>query len=215
MDKFTILRHCDHPLRLIRGHYLENFRDLLCDWERSSVLSINNALKQVGRTPLCRSNRRTFRILQAIDRQIDNLKYAGGPNLTNEQVKVNAYRYILSSPYDKRFGELTPDLLCRKLQDSGVSKTDLQVQSYETILRGWNAMTYRLSKTKGDKNYVLLPVKSISLTQDSNGEIRILSGDEILRNRNNEKKRSTSTVNLSPSTEKKTMQTARFPKRSL
>lgn len=200
---------------MVREHYLENFRDLLCDWERSSVLNIRNALKQVGRTPLCRSNRQTFRILQTIDRQIANLQYPGGPNLTNEQIKVDTYRYICASPYDKRFGELTPDLLCRRLQDLGVSKTDLPIQSYDVILRGWKAMTYRLSKTKGEKNYVFLPVKSISLTKDSNGEIRIRSGDETLRNRNNEKKRSAFTARFSPSTEKKTMRPVRSPKRSL
>ena len=150
-------------------HYLDNYRDHLERWEREHVTDIDCALERLGATPLRSGGPRTFRILHAIDRMIDNLNYPGGPDLTREQVTTSAYNYIFAAPYDRRFAALTPAELCYRLREAGVSETELQVQSYERILSGERSATYRIVPLKEGKAYALRPVQPFTLTVAPDG----------------------------------------------
>lgn len=154
---------------LVRQRYLDNYRDQLERWERERVTDIVCALDKLGRTPLGKAGNHTFRILHSIERMIDNLTYPGGPDLAHEQVRASTYHYIFAAPYDRRFAALTPEELCYRLREAGVSEQDLPVQSYEQLLSGRSASLYRLVPLSEGKGYAFRPICSCSLSAGPDG----------------------------------------------
>lgn len=168
-ESFMLVLRGSNPLQLLRQHYLDNLHDHMDKWERQSVRDINNELERLGRTPLKAGRSQTFRMLRSLERMIDNLSYPGGPDLKQEQVKVSTYNYIFAAPYDRRFANLTPEELCRRLEEAGVSETELQVQPYENILSGQSSATCRIVPISGGKAYALRPVQPFTLIASPDG----------------------------------------------
>ena len=156
-------------MRLVRLRYLDNYRDQLERWERGRVTDIVCALDKLGRTPLGKAGNHAFRVIRSIERMIDNLAYPGGPDLVHEQVRASTYNYIFAAPYDRRFAALTPEELCYRLREAGVSEMDLQAQSYEQILCGRPASLYRLAPLSGGKGYAFRPICTCSLSVGPDG----------------------------------------------
>lgn len=156
-------------MHLVRQRYLDNYREHLECWERGRVTDIVCALNKLGRTPLGKAGNHAFRVIRSIERMIDNLAYPGGPDLTHEQIRASTYNYIFAAPYDRRFAALTPEELCYRLRESGVSEMDLQAQSYEQILSGQPASLYRLVPLNGDQGYAFRPICTCSLSVGPDG----------------------------------------------
>lgn len=168
-ESFMLLVRGSNPLQLLRQHYLDNLRDHVERWERKSVAEIDNVLEKIGHTPLKAGRTQTFRILRSIERMIDNLSYPGGPDLKQEQIRTSTYNYIFAAPFERRFANLTPQDLCCRLKEAGVSETELQVQPYENILSGQPSATCRIVPLGGGKAYALRPVQPFSLIASPDG----------------------------------------------
>lgn len=156
-------------MHLVRQRYLDNYRDHLECWERGRVTDIVCALNKLGRTPLGRAGNHAFRVIRSIERMIDNLAYPDGPDLAHEQARASTYNYIFAAPYDRRFAALTPEELCYRLREAGVSEMDMQAQSYEQILSGRPASLYRLVPLNEGKGYAFRPICSCSLSVGPDG----------------------------------------------
>ena len=60
--------------------------------------------------------------------------------MSHEKQLLATYKYILSSPFDRKFGGLPPDEICGMLQQNGLSESNLPYQNYEGILQGRETM---------------------------------------------------------------------------
>ena len=64
------------------------------------------------------------------------------------------YRYILSSPFDRKFGGLPPDEICGMFRQNGLSESNLPYQNYEGILQGRETVMYELAARKNGEKYL-------------------------------------------------------------
>lgn len=112
-------------------------------------------LDKLGGTALNYRNRDTLKSLKDIQRKINRLQgYDGCPNMQNEQQLLATFRYILSSPFDEKFGNLNPDNICQLLQQNGLTSRNLYYQNYESILHGWETPMYEMANRQDGTGYL-------------------------------------------------------------
>ena len=94
-------------------------------------------LVRMGSMPIQNKDRHTFKALNSIEKKIKQLQeYEGCPDMSHEKQLLATYKYILSSPFDRKFGGLPPDEICGMLHQNGLSESNLPYQNYEGILQG-------------------------------------------------------------------------------
>lgn len=165
-----------NPVSILRDDYRMNRGNLINKWEAGAINRINVELARLGRTSLNTKERGTFKSLQAVEKQVRRLEgYAGCPDMRNEKLLLDTYKYILSSPFDKRSGNLNPDDLCGLLQQNGVSSSSLPYQNYESILQGRETVLYEPADGINGKKY-LQPTDRVKLNTTPNGYSMELSG---------------------------------------
>ena len=82
--------------------------------------------------------------------------------MSHEKQLLATYKYILSSPFDRKFGGLPPDEICGMLQQNGLSESNLPYQNYEGILQGRETVMYELATGKNGEKY-LQPADQVKL----------------------------------------------------
>ena len=92
--------------------------------------------------------------------------------MSHEKQLLATYKYILSSPFDRKFGGLPPDEICGMLQQNGLSESNLPYQNYEGILQGRETVMYELATGKNGEKY-LQPDRS---GETECGNVRNLNG---------------------------------------
>lgn len=98
-----------NPVAILRDEYLDNRSSLLNKWEVSNLNRIQTELIRIGRMPLQDRDRNTFRCLGSIAKKIKQLQgYEGCPDMSHEKQLLATYRYILSSPFDRKSGDCRP-----------------------------------------------------------------------------------------------------------
>ncbi|WMI93916.1 hypothetical protein BFGS084_01326 [Bacteroides fragilis] len=152
-----------NPVALLRDEYLNNRSSLLNKWETSNLNRIQTELIRIGRIPLQDRDRNTFKGLGSIAKKIKQLQgYEGCPDMSHEKQLLATYRYILSSPFDRKFGGLPPDEICGMLRQNGLSESNLPYQNYEGILQGRETVLYELATRKNGEKY-LRPADQVKL----------------------------------------------------
>lgn len=152
-----------NPVALLRDEYLNSRSDLLNKWETSNLNRIQTELIRIGRTPVQDRDRNTFKSLSGIEKKIRQLQgYEGCPDMSHEKQLLATYRYILSSPFDRKFGGLPPDEICGILRQNGLLESDLPCQNYEGILQGRETVLYELVTRKNGEKY-LQPADQVKL----------------------------------------------------
>ncbi len=152
-----------NPVALLRDEYLNNRSSLLNKWETSNLNRIQTELIRIGRMPLQDRDRNTFKGLGSIAKKIKQLQgYEGCPDMNHEKQLLATYRYILSSPFDRKFGGLPPDEICGMLRQNGLSESNLPYQNYEGILQGRETVLYELATRKNGEKY-LRPADQVKL----------------------------------------------------
>lgn len=135
----------------------------------TTINDINRELTGIGRISLNAKDRETFKMLNGIEKKIKRLEgYNGCPDMKHERMLLAAYRYILSSPFERKFGQLSPDDICGMLQQNGVSASNLPYQNYESILQGREAVTYELA-TRQNGSRFLCPSDHVRLNLTPEG----------------------------------------------
>ena len=158
-----------NPVALLRDEYLNNRSSLLNKWETSNLNRIQTELIRIGRMPLQDRDRNTFKSLGSIAKKIKQLQgYEGCPDMSHEKQLLATYRYILSSPFDRKFGGLPPDEICGMLRQNGLSESNLPYQNYEGILQGRETVTYELAARKNGEKY-LQPADRVKLDAGMTG----------------------------------------------
>ena len=123
-----------NPIAILRDDYRSNRSNLLNKWETSSLNRIQMELVRMGSMPIQNKDRHTFKALNSIEKKIKQLQeYEGCPDMSHEKQLLATYKYILSSPFDRKFGGLPPDEICGMLQQNGLSESNLPYQNYEGI----------------------------------------------------------------------------------
>lgn len=152
-----------NPFSILRDDYRTNRNHLLNNWEIAAINDINKALTDIGRTPLLSGDRKMFKTLSSVEKKIKRLEgYEGAPDMRHENMLLSTYRYILASPFDRKFGTLAPDDLCEMFQQNGLSAANLPYQNYESILQGRETVMYELATRQNGSNY-LCPADHIKL----------------------------------------------------
>ncbi len=165
-----------NPLALLRDDYLNNRSDLLNKWETSNLNRIQMELVRIGKTPVQDKDRNTFKSLNSIEKKIKQLQgYEGCPDMSHEKQLLATYRYILSSPFERKFGGLPPDEICGMLRQNGLSESNLPYQNYEGILQGRETVLYELATGKNGKKY-LQPADRVKLNAGMPGISMDLTG---------------------------------------
>lgn len=158
-----------NPVALLRDEYRANRNDLLNKWEVSNLNRIQTELIRIGRTPVQDKDRNTFKSLNGIEKKIRQLQgYEGCPDMSHEKQLLATYRYILSSPFDRKFGGLPPDEICGILRQNGLSESNLPYQNYEGILQGRETVLYELATRKNGEKY-LRPADQVKLNAGISG----------------------------------------------
>lgn len=158
-----------NPLALLRDEYRANRNDLLNKWEVSNLNRVQTELIRIGRTPVQDKDRNTFKSLNGIEKKIRQLQgYEGCPDMSHEKQLLATYRYILSSPFDRKFGGLPPDEICGMLRQNGLSESNLPYQNYEGILQGRETVLYELANKKNGEKY-LRPADQVKLDAGTQG----------------------------------------------
>lgn len=158
-----------NPIVLLRDDYRNNLSNQLNKWETSNLNRIQMELSQIGRTSLQDKDRNTFKSLNAIEKKIKQLQgYEGCPDMSHEKQLLATYRYILSSPFDRKFGRLPPDEICGMLRQNGLSESNLRYQNYEGILQGRESVMYELATRKNGEKY-LQPADQVRLNTGITG----------------------------------------------
>ena len=88
--------------------------------------------------------------------------------MSHEKQLLATYKYILSSPFDRKFGGLPPDEICGMLQQNGLSESNLPYQNYEGILQGRETVMYELATGKNGEKY-LQPADQVKLNAGMSG----------------------------------------------
>lgn len=158
-----------NPVALLRDDYRNNRSSLLNKWETSSLNRIQMELGRIGRTPLQDKDRNIYKNLNSIEKKIKQLQgYQGCPDMSHEKQLLATYRYILSSPFDRKFGKLPPDEICEMLRQNGLSGSNLPYQNYEGILQGRETVLYELATRKNGEKY-LKPADQVRLDAGMTG----------------------------------------------
>lgn len=158
-----------NPVALLRDDYRNNRSSLLNKWETSGLNRIQMELGRIGRTPLQDKDRNIYKNLNGIEKKIKQLQgYQGCPDMSHEKQLLATYRYILSSPFDRKFGELPPDEICEMLRQNGLSGSNLPYQNYEGILQGRETVLYELATRKNGEKY-LKPADQVRLDAGMTG----------------------------------------------
>ncbi len=158
-----------NPFALLRDEYRANRNDLLNKWEVSNLNRIQTELIRIGRTPVQDKDRNTFKSLNGIEKKIRQLQgYEGCPDMSHEKQLLATYRYILSSPFDRKFGGLPPDEICGMLRQNGLSESNHPYQNYEGILQGRETVLYELANKKNGEKY-LRPADQVKLDAGTQG----------------------------------------------
>lgn len=158
-----------NPVAILRDEYLNNRGSLLNKWEVSILNRIQTELIRIGRTPVQDKDRNTFKSLNGIEKKIRQLQgYEGCPDMSHEKQLLATYKYILSSPFDRRFGGLPPDEICGMLRQNGLSESNLPYQNYEGILQGRETVLYGLTTRKNGEKY-LQPADQVKLNVGTQG----------------------------------------------
>jgi hypothetical protein len=158
-----------NPVALLRDEYRTNRSDLLNKWKVSNLNRIQTELIRIGRTPVQDKDRNTFKSLNGIEKKIRQLQgYEGCPDMSHEKQLLATYRYILSSPFDRKFGGLPPDEICGMLRQNGLSESNLPYQNYEGILQGRETVLYELTTRKNGEKY-LRPADQVKLNAGMTG----------------------------------------------
>ena len=158
-----------NPVALLRDDYRNNRSNLLNKWETSSLNRLQMELARIGRTSLQDKDRNIYKSLNGIEKKIKQLQgYRGGPDMSHEKQLLATYRYILSSPFDRKFGELPPDEICEMLRQNGLSGSNLPYQNYEGILQGRETVLYELATRKNGEKY-LKPADQVRLDAGMTG----------------------------------------------
>lgn len=167
--RIGLLFQTKNPVSILRDDYRMSRNRLLNSWEIAAINDINRTLIDIGRTPLQSKNRRIFKALSGIEKKIRRLEgYEGCPDMQHESMLLATYRYILSSPFDRRFGTLAPDDICGMLRQNGLSDSNLPYQNYESILQGREAAMYEPA-TRQDGSRYLAPADHVKLNLSSEG----------------------------------------------
>ena len=104
-----------------------------------------------------------------IEKKIKQLQeYEGCPDMSHEKQLLATYKYILSSPFDRKFGGLPPDGICGMLLQNGLSESNLPYQNYEGILQGRETVMYELATGKNGEKY-LQPADQVKLNAGMSG----------------------------------------------
>lgn len=158
-----------NPVAILRDEYRTNRNDLLNKWEVSNLNRIQTELIRIGRMPVQDKGRNTFKSLNGIEKKIRQLQgYEGCPDMSREKQLLATYRYILSSPFDRKFGGLPPDEICGMLRQNGLSESNLPYQNYEGILQGRETVLYELATRKNGEKY-LRPADQVKLNAGISG----------------------------------------------
>lgn len=158
-----------NPIAILRDDYRSNRSNLLNKWETSSLNRIQMELVRMGSMPIQNKDRHTFKALNSIEKKIKQLQeYEGCPDMSHEKQLLATYKYILSSPFDRKFGGLPPDEICGMLQQNGLSESNLPYQNYEGILQGRETVMYELATGKNGEKY-LQPADQVKLNAGMSG----------------------------------------------
>ena len=158
-----------NPVALLRDDYRNNRSSLLNKWETSGLNRLQMELARIGRTPLQDKDRNIYKNLNGIEKKIKQLQgYQGCPDMSHEKQLLATYRYILSSPFDRKFGKLPPDEICEMLRQNGLSGSNLPFQNYEGILQGRETVLYELATRKNGEKY-LKPADQVRLDAGMTG----------------------------------------------
>lgn len=158
-----------NPVALLRDDYRTNRSNLLNKWETSNLNRLQMELIRIGRTPVQDKDRNTFKSLNSIEKKIRQLQgYEGCPDMSHEKQLLATYKYILSSPFERKFGGLPPDEICGMLRQNGLSESNLPYQNYEGILQGRETVLYELATRKNGEKY-LQPADQVRLNDGMTG----------------------------------------------
>lgn len=167
--RIGLLFQTKNPLSILRDNYRTNRNDLTDKWEKATLNRIQMELGRMGGTPLQSKDRNILKTLKGIEKKIKRLQgYDGCPDTHHEKQLLATYRYILSSPYEKRFGKLNPDDIREMLQQNGLSASNLPYQNYEGILQGRETALYELA-TRQDGDKYLCPADHVKLNLATEG----------------------------------------------
>lgn len=165
-----------NPFSILRDDYRMNRNHLINNWEMATINGINMQLTGIGRISLNAKGRETFKMLNGIEKKIKRLEgYNGCPDMKHERMLLATYRYILSSPFERKFGQLSPDDICEMLQQNGLSASNLPYQNYEGILQGREAVMYELATRQNGSKY-LCPSDHVRLNLTPEGNSMELIG---------------------------------------
>lgn len=200
-----------NPVALLRDDYRNNRSNLLNKWETSNLNRIQMELIRIGRTPLQEKDRNTFKSLSGIEKKIKQLQgYEGCPDMSHEKQLLATYRYILPSPFDRKFGGLPPDEICEMLRQNGLSESNLPYQNYEGILQGRETILYELETRKNGEKY-LQPADRVKLNAGLTG----FSMDLISRFPTRETSVPNLTENIQVSEKKEKLSVPKEPKKKV
>ena len=158
-----------NPVALLRDDYRTNHSNLLNKWETSNLNRLQMELIRIGRTPVQDKDRNTFKSLNGIEKKIRPLQGSEGcPDMSHEKQLLATYKYILSSPFERKFGGLPPDEICGMLRQNGLSESNLPYQNYEGILQGRETVLYELATRKNGEKY-LQPADQVRLNAGMTG----------------------------------------------
>lgn len=164
-----------NPVALLRDDYRTNRSNLLNKWETSNLNRLQMELIRIGRTPVQDKDRNMFKSLNGIEKKIRQLQgYEGCPDMSHEKQLLATYKYILSSPFDRKFGGLPPDEICGMLRQNGLSESNLPYQNYEGILQGRETVLYELATRKNGEKY-LQPADQVKLNAGMTGIVMDLT----------------------------------------
>lgn len=158
-----------NPVALLLDDYRTNRNNLLNKWETSNLNRLQMELIRIGRTPVQDKDKNTFKSLNGIEKKIRQLQgYEGCPDMSHEKQLLATYKYILSSPFDQKFGGLPPDEICGMLRQNGLSESNLPYQNYKGILQGRETVLYELATRKNGEKY-LQPADQVKLNAGMTG----------------------------------------------
>lgn len=167
--RIRLLFQTKNPFSILRDDYRMNRNHLVNNWEIAAINDINRTLTGIGSIPLQSKDRGILKSLGNIEKKIKRLEgYEGCPDMKHESMLLATYRYILSSPFDRKFGMLAPDGICEMLQQNGLSASNLPYQNYESILQGRDTVMYELANRQDGSRY-LRPADHVKLNIGTEG----------------------------------------------
>lgn len=169
MERAILLLRTDNPFKTAYEDFQRKHARLLGRWEMEAVRRVNLTLIELGRTPLYPHGRNIDRMMDDVYKYIKKLQgYSGCPDMGNERLLLDTYRYMFAAPSDSRYDTLCPDELCGMLEQHGVDRRELCRQNYGGLFRDGTTALYE-TETDGNGNRHLRPSGHVRLERNTSG----------------------------------------------